>query len=106
MWEETAKTGKIAAGDILKRKKSLPVVFALTHGSESDRRLIEAVYSQDEIAPADVARVVDLLNRCGARDYCRQVVREQGERALSALERVPDGPAVAEVRGLVDLVMA
>ncbi len=105
VWEQSSTTGKVAGGDILKRKKSLPVAYVLTHGSEEARRTVADTFRQPEIGPADVERVVAVLDRCGAGDYCRQVVREHGERALAALDQVPAGPAVDEVRGLVDLVM-
>lgn len=106
VWEKAEATGKVFAGDILKRKKGLPVSYALTHGSDAERRLIVETFSQpQELSPADVERVVAALDRCGAYAYCRQVVREQGERAMAALARVPAGPFTDEVRGLVELVM-
>lgn len=106
VWEKSAATGKVEAGDILKRKKSLPVVYVLTHGSEGDRQTIIDAFSQPELGAEDVERVVQVLDACGAREYCAEVTREHGEQALAALGRLPETPAVAEVRGLVELVAA
>jgi geranylgeranyl diphosphate synthase type I len=105
IWEESAVTGKAAGGDILKRKKSLPIVFALTRAPVADRSAIVDAFRCDTLNEADVARVVAVLDRCGAREYCRGVVRQHGQAALAALERLPPVPAAAHVRDLVHLVM-
>ncbi|MBI3948378.1 MAG: polyprenyl synthetase family protein [Armatimonadetes bacterium] len=104
IWAPSGETGKVEAGDVLKRKKSLPIVYALSHGPETARRAIIEVFSASEIGPTDVERVVAALDGCGAQAYCRGVVEEHAGRALAALERLPAGPAVAEARGLVELV--
>jgi len=106
VWEKSAATGKVQAGDILKRKKSLPVVYALTHGSAQERQTIIDVFSQPDLGPHDVERVVQVLDRCGAPEYCARIMQEQGHQARAALDRLPDVPAVAQVRGLVEQVLA
>lgn len=106
VWEKSAATGKVQAGDILKRKKSLPIVYALTHGSAQERQTIIDVFSQPDLGPSDVERVVQVLDRCGAPEYCARIMQEQGRQALAALDRLPDVPAVAQVRGLVEQVLA
>lgn len=106
IWEKSEATGKVAAGDIRKRKKSLPVVFALTHAPDEDRQTIRDVFLQPQITPADVERVVQVLDGCGARGYCVRVVRQHAEAALSALGRLPDTDSTAAVRDLIEAVAA
>jgi geranylgeranyl diphosphate synthase type I len=106
IWEKAEATGKAVAGDILKRKMSLPIVYALTHAPTSDRQAILTVYSQLETRPADVKRVVQVLDRCDARAYCVSVVQQHTAAAQAALDRLPDCPSVAKARGLVRLVAA
>lgn len=82
IWGDEAVTGKSAASDILTRKKSLPVVYALENplvGEELRVRYAQA------IEPADVPAVLDLLARVGARDYVDQAAQAAHQAALNAL---------------------
>lgn len=106
VWAPSEATGKAQGGDILKRKKSLPIVYALNHGPEHVRQTVVNVFSAPQITPADVQRVTSALEECGARDYCRQVTAEQSRYALDALGCLPLTPAVAEVRSLIEMVAA
>ncbi|HEX3000353.1 MAG TPA: polyprenyl synthetase family protein, partial [Armatimonadota bacterium] len=104
IWEKTEATGKVVGGDIYKRKKSLPVAYVLTHGSGADKQVIADVFAQPRIDAASVERVVAVLDRLGAQEYCREVVHTHTERARAALAQLPAGPAVEEVRSLIDLI--
>jgi geranylgeranyl pyrophosphate synthase len=49
---------------------------------------------QDSIAPADVARVTELLERSGARAYAEQMAKEYSAQALRYLAEADlDTPA-------------
>lgn len=83
IWGDEAVTGKSAASDILTRKKSLPVVYAL--GSPQVGEELRARYAQP-IAPEGLPAVLDLLARAGAQDYARQAARAAHQAALEALQ--------------------
>jgi geranylgeranyl diphosphate synthase type I len=82
IWGDEAVTGKSAASDILTRKKSLPVVYAL-----EIPRVGEALRSRyaEAIQPAGVPAVLDLLAQAGAQAYARQAAHVAHQAALQAL---------------------
>lgn len=82
IWGDEAVTGKSAASDILTRKKSLPVVYALETPGVGQR--LRTLYAQP-IEYKDVPAVLDLLARAGARDYAAQAARSAHQSALRAL---------------------
>jgi geranylgeranyl diphosphate synthase type I len=82
IWGDEAVTGKSAASDILARKKSLPVVYALTNSLVGEE--LRARYAQP-IEPADVPAVLDLLAHAGAHVYARQAAHSAHQAALQAL---------------------
>jgi geranylgeranyl diphosphate synthase type I len=83
IWGDEAVTGKSAASDILARKKSLPVVYALENlwAGEALR-----VRYAEPIEPVDVPAVLELLAKAGAQEYATQAAHEAHLQALQALE--------------------
>lgn len=74
IWGDPEVTGKPVYEDLRRRKKSLPVVAALTSGTDAGRELAER-YARDRSDPAALAELVD---RAGGRKWAH----EQAELAL------------------------
>jgi len=83
IWGDEAVSGKSAASDILARKKSLPVVYALEDARVGEE--LRARYAQS-IAPTGVPAVLDLLAQAGAQEYTVQATRTAHRQALHALD--------------------
>ncbi len=82
IWGNEAVTGKSAASDILTRKKSLPVVYALANPVVGEALRFRYAHP---IEPADVPAVLHLLAQAGAREYVAQAARSAHQAALDAL---------------------
>jgi geranylgeranyl diphosphate synthase type I len=80
IWGDEIETGKSASSDILTRKKTLPVVYAL-HDSE-----LRAIYAQESLVDGDVERVLAILERYQSREFAAQKAREYSQQAISALD--------------------
>lgn len=83
IWGDERVTGKSAAIDILTRKKSLPVVFALQ--SDAVGAAMQARYTQP-IQPEDVPAVLAWLEQVDARGFAEQAARMAHQNALAALQ--------------------
>jgi geranylgeranyl diphosphate synthase, type I len=104
-WTST-ESGKAEAGDVRKRKKTLPAVWALQHASEADRSRLAAIYLDGgrptdgrgpsaSVAPVtddEVAEVLEILERSGAREHTLQEARGYRDRSLQLLEQLPCPP--------------
>jgi geranylgeranyl diphosphate synthase type I len=89
IWGDPAVTGKSAASDLEKRKKSLPVVFGLERSPE-----FATAYAQPHAPGDDVRRLAARLEDLGARDYVNDAAREMTSRARNAMAlAAPTGPA-------------
>jgi geranylgeranyl diphosphate synthase, type I len=93
IWGDETATGKSAASDILSKKKTLPVIYALAHEVVGPR--LAALYAGANFTPADVPIVLALLNAAGARPYVEALVRAATAEAHDAL-RAAAPWAVAE----------
>lgn len=83
IWGQEESTGKAVGEDIVNKKKSLPVVYALEKG---DTELHE-IYSRDTIGPEDVELVLQKLDHVGARDYAQEVATRHWRSALDWLDQ-------------------
>ena len=89
-WASATESGKTVAGDIYRRKKSLPILHALEHADPSDRQRLLHIYSQkNPVTAAQVDEALDIFARTHTRAYCRDFLAEQCHLAHAALASVP-----------------
>lgn len=100
IWGLEAATGKPEAHDIWGRKKSLPIIHALSHAEPAEREELLAIYEEPELTQAQVDTVRAALDRSGSRGYTAGVARFYHEEALTALDALADlePGAIAELR--------
>jgi len=87
IWGDPSVTGKSAASDILEKKKTLPLLYALQWERERGHDDLMQLYMRPSLSPKDLETVLGLLARAGALDYARREARLHQERALAQLER-------------------
>lgn len=104
IWGDQGTTGK-SDNDILRRKKTFPVVYAFEHASGASRDELLRIYGQESLEDADVEQVMAILDELGAVARSESVTQESARAAVQALEgvRLP-GWATAEVEELVDFL--
>jgi geranylgeranyl diphosphate synthase, type I len=108
-----AETGKPEAGDVRRKKKTLPLIWALAQADPSDADRLRALYApgqSDEPGPMDDAQVVQtlaILERVGAREHTLGEARRYRDLALEGVDRLPCDPVRGrELRALVESVIA
>lgn len=105
IWGDVDRTGKPVAADILRRKKSLPIVFALDHATGDDRQQLQGVYGAGEPSAGDVSFVTGLLDSLGAQAYCQEEADRHRSAALSELAAGLDERATGEIREVADFLL-
>ncbi len=84
IWGREDATGK-APSDVARRKKTLPVIYALEHADPADRDRLRALYAADATDERTTAEIVAILDRAGAREFTRSQARLHRDRALAEL---------------------
>lgn len=93
IWGDEAKTGKSAASDILTRKKTLPVLYALGQPGD-DAAVLWRYYDSDrQLTEDDLPAILDLLDRLRAREYAGEAAREHAVAAMKALDATAGAPS-------------
>jgi geranylgeranyl diphosphate synthase type I len=84
IWGAEQATGK-EPSDVAHRKKTLPVIYAAEHAGPEDRARLLELYTHMDPSEAEVAEIVQILERVGARDYTRDQARRYRDEALAEL---------------------
>jgi geranylgeranyl diphosphate synthase type I len=93
IWGLTAQTGKPSGSDIRRRKKSLPVLFALTNAAPALKEKLLALYrSSAPVTPEQEQFVMGALAETGAREYAQQQADRFKQTALEALAQAAGSP--------------
>lgn len=83
VWGDPAVTGKAAGADILRRKKSLPLLHALNHPVHGDA--FRSFFSQPELTSDDLPAAMELLARTASHEYATQQMNALYMAGLEAL---------------------
>ncbi|MHC9296516.1 polyprenyl synthetase family protein [Mycobacterium sp. LTG2003] len=98
---DPAATGKPVGNDLIRRKRSLPVVAALGSRRPEAAELSELYRSAGPMTTAEVVRATHLVRACGGLDWASQ---QAEARARSAFGALPAGAASTELRVLAQAI--
>ena len=87
------------AGDLLNKRKSLPIVYALRNATGAERRTLGDVYFKRVMEPEDLGRILEVLERLGAREFAQEKADALCREAIEALNDTG-----ASANGLEELV--
>jgi geranylgeranyl diphosphate synthase, type I len=83
IWGAPEITGKPVRSDLRTRKKSLPVVAALTSGTESGRELGELLARTESLSEDELIRAAGLVEAAGGREW----VEAEADTALASADK-------------------
>lgn len=105
IWGDPRRTGKPAGADLAARKKSLPVVAALTSGTPAAAELAELYAAPYDEGKEDLERTALAVERAGGRDWAQAQAADRMARAMQELARaVPDPEAAGGLLALAEFV--
>jgi geranylgeranyl diphosphate synthase type I len=104
IWGDPAVTGKAAGNDILRRKKSLPMLHALNHERIGEH--FETLLA-DNLGPTQLPQALLLLGQAGTRSFAEAQMQAQHDAGVNALrtalgERYVDSTLFALAEGLLN----
>jgi geranylgeranyl diphosphate synthase, type I len=85
IWGAPQITGKPVGSDLRARKKSVPVVAALTGGTSAGRELSELLAKAEPLTEDEVSRATALVDEAGGREQIEKMADAELASALSCL---------------------
>jgi len=105
IWGDPAVTGKPVGADLARHKKSLPVVAALTSGTDAGEELSALYHSEKPLDPWQVERAAELVETAGGRAWAQEETVARLAEATNHLNAADCEPtAYAELLTVARLV--
>ena len=80
------------AGEVLNKKKSLPIIFALKNATGLEKRALGDVYFKRVMEPEDIKKLIAVLEALGAKEFSEQMIDNLYKQALKELSEAEIRP--------------
>ena len=84
---------------------TLPLIYALNHASQADKRRITYIVKNNSTDRHKVNEVISYVQQSGGIQYAHDKMMQYKQDALAILNAFPDSPALQAMRELVDYVI-
>ena len=87
IWGDPENTGKSVGSDIVRKKKSLPII----HGSQLaiDVALIEQSYQKPAVTPSDLDNIMTIMEKRKTQKYCQTLAESYCQKAIQQINSAP-----------------
>jgi len=80
--------GKNVGDDLAEGKPTLPLIYAMAHGSKEQAELIKTAIEQGGLD--QIEAITQAIEDTGALDYTRDIARNEAQQAIAQLADIPD----------------
>ena len=87
---DVQEIGKNLGDDLAEGKPTLPLIYAMQHGSEAQSALVRKAIEDGDIALFD--EVLKVVQQTGALEYTRQQAKREADTATASISILPDSP--------------
>ncbi|MBV8087292.1 MAG: polyprenyl synthetase family protein, partial [Chloroflexi bacterium] len=106
VWGETGVTGKPVGADIQRKKKSMPIVMALSLAPKSTRQRLLSIYGREALSEADVAEVQDIFRQLEVQSAVQTMAEEAHQQALELADSINfSDEGRAQLKSLVNFLL-
>ena len=98
-------TGKPVGSDLREGKKTLLVIYALKRAEKPDKKLILRVLGKRDARRSEISKAIAAIDRSGAREYAITVAKKYAEKAVAALDMLPENSHKEHLRELIKFVI-
>lgn len=101
----TKDIGKPTGNDIREQKLTLPLIYAINHSSDSDRRALKTILKNRYDDEKHIRHAIEMVKASGGLEYAQKRMLEFGEKAKKLLDPFENNEAKKALLGLVDYTM-
>lgn len=99
------KIGKPVGSDIYEGKKTLIVIKAFEFLNESMKQELLEILNKKENSQEELNKALELIDNCGAMDYCKNKEMELIKDAKNSLKNFPDSEAKQDLIDIADFII-
>lgn len=94
--------GKNIGDDLAEGKPTLPLIYAMQHGTDAETKMIRECLTPDDVSQQTLTEVIELVRNSGALEYTRERAQEQSQLALDALSSLPPSDYCEALKSLAE----
>ncbi|BDM65552.1 octaprenyl-diphosphate synthase IspB [Shewanella sp. NFH-SH190041] len=102
---DAEELGKNIGDDLAEGKPTLPLIYAMAHGTDDEKRMIRNAIEQGD-GTQDIEAIISALHHCGALEYTHTRAVEESQKAIDALAIIPDSDVKTALVSLAKLSVA
>lgn len=99
------KIGKPTGIDIIEKKMTLPLIYALNVGDKGERRKIIKIIKNSKKSKADIQEVIQFVKIKGGIEYAQIRMLEYKKKAEDFLNSIPTESSTEYLKALIDYVI-
>ena len=99
------KVGKPTGIDIIEKKMTLPLIYALRNADKSEKRVIINIIKKDKKSKDEINEVIAFVKGKGGIDYAQERMRLYKAKAESVLNSITTISSTEYLQALVDYVI-
>lgn len=80
--------GKNVGDDLAEGKPTLPLIYAMKHGTTEQTKTIKEAIEQGGLD--QIEAISQAIHATGALDYTHEIARKEAQQAIAQLEKIPD----------------
>ncbi len=104
-YQQTNIIGKPVGIDIQERKMTLPLIYAINHANEKDKKwLIQSIKKHNKNKKR-VQEVIAFVKKSGGIEYTIQKMKAYQNKALQIISKYPDSPAKESLIEMINYVI-
>lgn len=98
------KTGRKLGFEILKKKKTCPIIYTFQEGNEPDIRKLDKLVDRTNYSLRDTKSILNIFENNGAFKYCEKLIEEYTSKAKNSLIQLTDNEAKKILLSLADYI--
>ncbi|MDX3775048.1 octaprenyl diphosphate synthase [Chromatiaceae bacterium AAb-1] len=102
---DIAELGKNIGDDLAEGKPTLPLIYALQHGTEQQQQLIRQAITEGN-GMAHLQDIMAALHETRAFDYTSAIARQEADKARQALSILPQSPYKDALLSLAEIAVS
>lgn len=83
IWGDEEQTGKSVSSDLIAKKKSLPILYAIQNSNE-----FEKIFSKESINQEDLVKLTTVMEKVGAKDHTEKIARYYSDLAINSIASI------------------
>ncbi|MCL2649525.1 MAG: polyprenyl synthetase family protein [Candidatus Azobacteroides sp.] len=102
---EQGEIGKPTGNDIREGKITLPLIYALTHSSETNRDLMLQIIKNGNFTEENITLLINFAKNNGGTNYAEEKMSAYKQKAIDLIENFPNSGAKESLLLLVDYII-